>query len=247
MMKKLLLKIIPPKVLTFFAYKPLRLIKDIMDSKANFSYSQQGEDLVVSKIFNKKWGGFFIDVGAFDPKTYSNTYKLHLAGWTGINIEPNPDNFSIFMKKRKRDINLNIGINSEEGIINYYRFNNPAVNTFDKQHAESWRKVNGFILKDTIQIETYRLEHVLQANLPPNKEIDFMTIDVEGLDYNVLTSNDWNKYRPKLIVVENDYFSNINLKENRIFKFMDSIEYELYDIRGISLFFIDKNNKNNFD
>jgi hypothetical protein len=111
-MKKIILKILPKKFVTFISYKPIRLIIDILNSKATFSYSQQGEDLVLNKVFEKKWGGFFVDVGAFEPKKYSNTYKLSLSGWTGINIEPNPNKYKLFQKERKKDINLNIGINN---------------------------------------------------------------------------------------------------------------------------------------
>src|SRR3989344_4572766 len=71
------------------------------------SYSQSGEDMILRSIFDDKKEGFYVDVGAFHPKLYSNTYYFYKRGWRGINIEPNPGaNFGI----RKGDINLKCGI-----------------------------------------------------------------------------------------------------------------------------------------
>jgi hypothetical protein len=129
------------------------------------------------------------------------------------------------------------------GTLSYYSFNNAAVNTFDKKHAESWEKVDGFILKDVLKVKTFELKEVLNHYLPKGQSIDFMTIDVEGLDYNVLISNDWEKYRPQLLLVENNYWDNLNLLENKIIGFLSSVDYKLYDIRGVSLFFLDIHNR----
>jgi hypothetical protein len=139
-----IIKIIPNKLLYFIAIRPINLLKELINNDVSLSYSQQAEDIVIIKYFNKKWGGCFVDIGAFHPKKYSNTHLLTKLGWTGINVEPNPDQFIFFLKKRKKDINLNIGISLKEDMLNYYSFNHPAVNTFDKLHAEKWSTVKGF-------------------------------------------------------------------------------------------------------
>jgi FkbM family methyltransferase len=221
----------------------LNIWKEILNSDVSLSYSQQSEDIVLIKIFNKKWGGCFVDIGAFHPKKYSNTHLLTKLGWTGINIEPNPDQFIFFEKKRKKDINLNIGISLNDDELNYYAFNNPAVNTFDKLHAEKWSKESGFKIIKECKIKVQPLSIVLSKHLTSGRQIYLMTIDVEGLDIDVLKSNDWEKYRPSVILIESDIYSNLNILENPIFCFLNNQNYSLYWISGVSLFFKDNFHK----
>ena len=93
---------------------PKRIIKKIIQNKLeneyisftdfNISFSQQGEDIIIQNYFENKFDGFFIDIGAYHPIKYSNTFALYLKGWKGINIEPNPDNIPLFQNIRRRDI-----------------------------------------------------------------------------------------------------------------------------------------------
>ena len=99
--------------------------------KPAHSYSQEGEDMVLSRIFSDKSKGFYVDVGAHHPMRFSNTYSFYKRGWQGINIEPNPDSISMFKRYRPRDINLNCGIAWNKGNLEYYMFDEPALNTFD--------------------------------------------------------------------------------------------------------------------
>ena len=73
----------------------------LFDGFALKSYSQEGEDMVLSRIFSDKNKGFYVDVGAHHPIRFSNTYKFYKLGWHGINIEPNPDSFNLFTMYRK--------------------------------------------------------------------------------------------------------------------------------------------------
>ena len=184
-------------------------------------------------------GWVFVDIGAFHPEKYSNTHLLSKLGWTGINIEPNPDQFIFFEKERKKDINLNIGISLKDTELNYYSFNNPAVNTFDKLHAEKWSNVSGFCIDNEIKIKVQPLSTVLSKYLTSGRQIDLMTIDVEGLDIDVLRSNNWDKYRPSVILIESDIYINLNLLENPIYLFLIEKNYSLFWISGVSLFFKD--------
>lgn len=84
-------------------------------------YSQDGEDALLSSFYERKKGykGFFVDVGAHHPYRFSNTAYYYKKGWRGINIEPTPNLFNVFLKHRKRDINLNLGIGSGETLTFY--------------------------------------------------------------------------------------------------------------------------------
>lgn len=202
------------------------------------SYSQFGEDLVLSTFLNsdgiKK--GFYVDVGAYKPKKYSNTYFYYKAGWSGINLDARPGSMKNFQKERKRDINLEIGISKEEKDIDFYIFNEPAFNTFSKELADS-RIVNKIAFDRNIKITTKRLGTVLDKYMSKDQKINFLSIDVEGFDFEVLESNDWNKYIPNYILIEMHYFNMEYLKESAIYRFLINKGYKLVSVVYITLIF----------
>ncbi len=194
----------------------------------NISYSQEGEDLILERFFYSKNSGFYIDIGAHHPKRFSNTYLLYKKGWRGINIDPMPGIMKTFNKYRPNDINLEIGISKEKNKLNYYIFNDTALNTFSSEEATFKANYNPseFFIKKIVTIETYQLNTILEQYLPQSTNIDLMSIDVEGLDFDVLTSNDWIKYRPKLILVE-ELRTDIKslFKKSDINKYLESKSY----------------------
>lgn len=194
------------------------------------SYSQDGEDMILKALFESKKGykGFFVDVGAHHPVRFSNTKYFYDRGWKGINIEPTPNAIKAFKLFRKRDINLNIGIGSNEDSLTFYCFNEPALNSFSKEVSEKIHQSGGKyrIIKEE-KIEVLPLAKVFDKYLPKGQTIDFISIDVEGLDYNVLLSNDWEKYQPEIILVE----ENVNVDElgnSPIYKFLKSKGYSFF-------------------
>lgn len=204
------------------------------------SYSQQGEDIAIERFFQWKPEGFYVDVGAFHPITYSNTYKFYQRGWKGINIEPNPDSIARFNEVRPNDINLNFGISSSKQTLSYYKFNEPALNSFSKEHAEAWAARPGFKLEATLKVETFPLSEVLEKHLPKGQPIDFMSIDVEGLDLQVLQSNDWNRFRPRLLVVEESIYGYTSLAESPIISYLAGQGYNLCSVSGGTILLEDK-------
>lgn len=176
------------------------------DNYKNYSYSQEGEDILLSKFFeNKKEPGFFVDVGAHHPKKFSNTYLFYLKGWRGINIDAMPDSMIEFNKIRPDDINIECGVSNEEGELDYYVFNEPLMNTFSKKDAEivqAKKYSESHELVKVIKVNTKPLSKILDECLLDNVNIDFLSVDVEGFDLKVLQSNNWTKYKPKLILIE---------------------------------------------
>lgn len=173
--------------------------------QSSTSYSQDGEDMILKALFenNKGYKGFFVDVGAHHPVRFSNTKYFYNKGWKGINIEPTPKAIKAFELFRKRDINLNIGVGPEKGELTFYCFNEPALNSFSKDVCERIDKDSSKykIIKE-LKIEVLPLSEVFDQYLPKGQKIDFISIDVEGLDYQVLISNNWDKYKPEVILVE---------------------------------------------
>lgn len=163
------------------------------------SYSQCGEDILMDKLLRKKRKGFYVDIGAYDPTRFSNTKRFYLRGWRGINIEPEPTRAVKFNVSRPKDINLNIGVANKTGELKFYIFNPPTLSTFSKRKAEDYQK-QGFELKKTSNIKVQTLGDVLKKY--HQGYIDFFSIDTEGFDFEVLKSNNWNKFRPKVICIE---------------------------------------------
>jgi FkbM family methyltransferase len=172
---------------------------------ARFSYSQEGEDLLLMSVFEnhpQDYKGFYVDIGAHHPFRFSNTWLFYEKGWSGINIDATPGSMKPFRQYRERDVNLEMGVGSKPGRLIFYCFNEPALNTFDESTARRRVGKFGYQIKEEIEVKVASMETMLDEMLPPGKGIDFLTIDVEGLDHDVLLSNNWEKYRPHYILVE---------------------------------------------
>jgi len=207
------------------------------------SYSQEYEDLFLLDIFKGKTNGFYVDVGSFDPYAYSNTALLHKKGWKGINIDASSKSINEFNLHRPNDINLNIGVGGEEGTLDYYEFGDKnGLNTFDKEDANSVEeKFPGKEkLKQITKVKIMPLKKIFDLYLPKGQQIDLLDIDVEGLDFEVLKSNDWKKYKPNVILVE---FVTKSLKEvfdHNIYKFLEKQGYILKIKTGLTGIFVTK-------
>lgn len=204
-------------------------------------YSQFGEDGVLAKLFDEK-DGFYVDVGAYHPKLFSNTYLLFKKGWKGINIDPNPYTIKLFKKYRKHDTNLQVGISEVSGLSTFYTFSHSNWNTFSKEKVEEWKKKPDVRYLGEQQIQRLPLREVLAKYLPSGKEIDLLNIDAEGLDMEVLQSNDWTKYQPRVIVIECTNFDLSHPLESAVYSFLLAKNYRLYAFFGLSLIFV-KNGK----
>jgi FkbM family methyltransferase len=165
------------------------------------SYAQEGEDLILARLFEGVTQGFYIDIGAHHPFRFSNTYFFYKKGWIGINVDAMPNSMAIFNRKRPKDINIEAAVSDTPNTLTYYAFEEPALNTIDEEgyklHAS-----NGSKLAFKKEIYTQRLDEILTKHLPQNQAISFMSVDVEGHDLQVLQSNDWNRFRPKIVLAE---------------------------------------------
>ena len=183
--------------------------------------SQFGEEKFVLSFFDKEYRGKFLDIGCFHPTRHNNTYKMYKNGWRGINIDLNPLTIDLFNFKRRKDININAAIsNNEENKTLYFVDELNTQNTLEANHLSFLK--NHHNLKDEEiskqKIKTKRLDNILDSHAL--YDIDFMNIDVEGHELNVLNSIDFFKYRIKFICIEmidhNDQAKLINEKLNEI-------------------------------
>jgi FkbM family methyltransferase len=170
---------------------------------ARQSFAQDSEDLlVISLLADSSAPGFYVDVGAHHPARFSNTLLFYLMGWRGINIDPIPGGMALFKKWRPRDINLEIGISEFEQELTYHMFNDGALNTFSDELASSRSGLRSYRRTGTVPVPTQPLRTVFSRHVPPDTTIDFLTVDVEGMDLDVLRSNDWNRWRPSVVLAE---------------------------------------------
>ncbi|WP_104693742.1 FkbM family methyltransferase [Helicobacter equorum] len=222
---KSLLSFLLPKALydTLISFKNLYITRF-----ATKCYSQEGEDLLLSRIFGDQKDGFYVDVGAHHPFRFSNTYLLYKRGWRGINIDAMPGSMKLFNRFRPRDINIECGVASGGGELIYHIFNEPALNGFSEELSASYEKNPLYFIKARVPICVRKLSEILDLHLPSNTRIDILSIDCEALDLEVLQSNNWQKYVPRIILVE-VYCGDISQFLNHpIYVFLVSRNYSFY-------------------
>jgi FkbM family methyltransferase len=213
---------VPQKLYQQFI-KPVQI--NYFESTGTRIYSQEGEDILIERIIGKKSKGFYIDIGAHHPFRYSNTCYFYKQGWSGINIEPNPDLFKYFLKHRKRDINLNIGLNIQPQELKYYSFDEPAMNTFSTETVKVLIASNYKLLR-TDSIPTTTLAMALKDQ-PLPRVIDFMNIDTEGFDFYIIQSNDWERINPQFILIESIADNVRQVLDSELTTYLKSKNYEM--------------------
>jgi FkbM family methyltransferase len=199
------------------------------------TYSAHKEDLIVKKFFKNKKNGFFVDVGCHHPSRINNTFLLYHLGWRGVNIDMNKLSIDLFNVCRKEDTNLNYAVSGKNNIINFYT---------NKEHSLTssiLKKSNFEKFKYKKTIESKTLTSILKKTKYRNKQIDFLNIDAEGVDFQVLKSLDFNIYKPKLICIEM-WRTNPkkSTKDNNIYKFLKNKNYKLIATEGANCLFAKK-------
>ncbi len=208
----------------------------------NLSYAQEGEDMVLANYFAGRENGFYVDIGAYHPVLYSNTYYFYKRGWCGLNIDARPGSMRMFNKVRPRDINIEAAVSDVKQELTYHMFKDKALNSFfdDSNSATESAKRE---LVDTKVILTKPLTEILHKHLSPKQHIDFMSIDVEGLDLKVLQSHDWQTWMPDIVLVEDRIFSMDAPSHSEVYTFLKSIQYD-FIAKTMRTVFYKKNNRN---
>jgi len=204
---------------------------------AQLCYSQEGESLILDRLFHRRNTGFYTDIGAYHPKRFSNTYALYKKGWRGINIDPTPGVKERFNAYRPEDVFVEAAVLSTEGTHDFYMFQEPALNTFSKALADEYQQA-GNKLAEVRPIRTRKLSSVLEeCNV--DQPIDLMSIDVEGHELDVLRSNDWATYRPRVVLVEILDFDLSRPSANPVHNFMVEHGYALFAKTYNTVFYTD--------
>lgn len=162
------------------------------------SYAQNFEDVILARAFRGKTDGFYVDIGAMDPELHSVTKYFYDQGWHGINIEPSPRFHEKLSQDRVRDINLCVAVGVSVGERTFYDSELHGISTLSADLAEHFEKLR-FAFKPR-RVDVLSLREICQRHC--RGLIDFMKVDVEGAEREVLESGDWSNFRPRIVLVE---------------------------------------------
>lgn len=209
------------------------------------SYAQHGEDLLVEHLMRllRVEQPFFIDVGAHHPYMLSNTFLLYQHGARGVNVEPDPSLLEAFRQYRPLDTNLQCGVRFDDSTEStLYIMSSPVLNTFSRQEAEHVAGFGTYTITGQVQVPLLSLSQIVQAYCPSGV-VDFVSIDVEGLDWEIIQYNQLHILRPKVLCVETMRYTEngIGKKNADLIQYLTSIDYQIHADTGLNTIFVDKN------
>ena len=196
-------------------FRKLFLLRKLYLTKTRFYYhSQFAEDVSINRLFPKKYKGFFVDVGSFHPQKCNNTWKLYKKGWRGVNIDIDSIKIEGFDLVRPGDTNVHCAVSNKEGEITYWANGFYSLTTSLDDDFVARKK--GYIQKNT---RCAKLTDILDNSMFKDKSIDFLSVDAEGHDLEVLKSLDFDRYDPSLIAVETHLALFVEVVESELYKF----------------------------
>ena len=212
-----------------FFYWLYKIQKIYKNKKPNSHYAEFAEDVMVNRILKKIKKGFYVDIGAYHPYKGSLTYNLYSRKWNGMNLDISKSSIDLFNIARPSDININCAVSEFNGETYYYE--NSPIN-----------QQNSLISQDDnqkkIKIQSYKLSEILK--MQNINSVDYINIDTEGNELEVLMGIDFSKINPTLFTIEDNSFDlNNEIKKKKII-FLKEKNYELINIIGVTMFFVKK-------
>jgi len=197
------------------------------NKKPGSHYAEFAEDVMVNRIFQNFKSGFYVDVGAYHPYKGSLTFGLYNKGWKGLNLDISETSIDLFNLARPKDININCAISDFSGDTYYYE--NSAIN---QQNS----LINSDKNQKKIKIQSYKLSEIINFN--KINKVDFVNIDTEGNELQVLKGIDFDKINPVLFTIEDNSFEINDVNKKEKIKFLEEKNYKLINIIGVTMFFV---------
>ena len=207
------------------------------------SYSQAGEDRILSYLFNSLGvaNPSYLDIGASHPIVASNTFLFYETGSTGVCVEADPALFGFLAEFRSNDKCLNVGVTFDDRKeADFYVFPVAGLNTLSKEEAEYREQHGSYKVEKIIKIPLKTINEVIEENF--DKTPDLISLDVEGIDLEILKSLNFDKHRPPVICVETITYSEnrTERKVTGILDFLISKGYFVYADTHINTIFVEE-------
>ncbi len=206
------------------------------------SYSQSGEDIIIEYIFRLRNidKPTCLDIGAYHPIALNNTYKFFLKGSRVVNIDANPSAIEKFIITRPADISLNIGIGATKGEFDFYIMEDELLNTFSVKEKVALENM-GSRLKEIKKIKMVPISEVLIKYFD-DKPPDLISIDAEGVDFDIIKSLDFSQFAPKVLCIETINYTpdGTGSKRFALCKFIEEAGYFEYANTNINSIFVSK-------
>ena len=199
------------------------------------SYAQNFEDVMLNRVFCDRKKGFYIDVGAQHPYYDSVTKAFYERGWQGINIEPVKQYHELLQQARERDLNLNCAVGKAESTLEFYELEDTGLSTFDSQTALEIARKDGYKIL-TYQVPVKTLADICQQYV--SEQIDFLKIDVEGWEENVILGHDWVQFRPIVVLLEATIPNSPVRTKTNIRQILASEDYEYIYFDGLNDYYL---------
>jgi len=200
------------------------------------SYSLNFEDVILNRIFPTKTHGFYVDVGAGHPQLENDLYAFYERGWRGINVEPNEGFFLLQQKMRPGDRNLCMVLSDTAGEpLTYYEIEGSGLSTCDEVQAREHASRGYHLRPRSVPVGT--LAGILTE--AGTHDIDVLKVDVEGFEEKVLSGNDWEKFRPSVVLVEATYPESPEVRPTSIRAFMEQRGYRHVHFDGLNDFYVE--------
>jgi FkbM family methyltransferase len=203
------------------------------------SYAQLGEDLIIDGLVQwmKIPRPYYLDLGAHHPTLLSNTYYFYLRGAHGVCAEPDPFLCRRFRRKRPRDTVLNVGVGTgPETVADFYVMMSRGLNTFSREEAKALENAGEGIV-EVLKIPLVNVNDLIAKHCQRCPE--FVSVDVEGLDFALLQSFDFGRYRPEVFCVETMSYSTTR-KEVEVVDFMRAKDYVVFADTYLNTIFVDR-------
>jgi FkbM family methyltransferase len=209
----------------------------------DFSFSQSGEDSIVDFIFRvlRVDCPTYLDIGASDPRKFSNTFSFYIKGSRGVLVEPDPVCYQRLVRERPGDVVLNAGVAGfEEEARPFFMMSTPSLNTFSHTEARRYEQTGLHKIVRVEKLPVISIRRIINERFDGNPP-DFLTLDVEGLDLEIIKSMDLRKDRPTVICVETITFSETRRGEKvqEIVDFLLGYGYLMYADTYINTIFVD--------
>jgi FkbM family methyltransferase len=206
-------------------------------------WSWEGEDVLVRKIMLdtfKTERGFYVDAGAHHPHNLSNTALLYAEGWRGINIDATPGSMAAFREARPEDVNLELAIGPDGQRLTFVQFDDTPLNGFLTDKAVAQHESRGAKVIGRTEVPCRTLGSILEEHAR-DRALDLLSIDLEGMDHEVLAGLDLERWRPKLLLLEVLGCSFVDdLVKRPIVRFLRTRDYSLFSRLHFSCLFIDR-------